>query len=934
MTAIQSLLVFSLVSTFVVPFTEGSHFRGGTISWLPLGAPTETSAGFKFHLGWKKTSATGSGCDLAALQGQTVVTTNEDPWECISGCASSGTVFLANQDYICTEFNVGQNWVKGTRSFNHDFRNTQDTFIVGYESCCWLQIQNQATGVFHNPLISLRTTVDLGFRSDTGASNIPPVAGMQTTIRVINGCLGPTNPAGKLGVIDMDGDTVKCRFAQGAEECGEACDQFPGLVLNEDCSYAYSGPTSITISSGTSLFFVVAVMVEDFPVQTIFRHNQEVPTTQALSSVPLQFLIEVRNNPAVTCGSEPVLTGATPAIDTCLPIPAQVEYTMTVEATPTAPATIAEINLLGPKGMTKSALTTTGDVTSTTITWTAAQLGPSYPSVVCFYAEDSNALQSERRCVSLIVGGSITPPAVDAPTLIPTPGVKPTDYPCDTALRFSATFDQLVLPPTADAFITFYDSTNLAFYQHNTKIPDGQPAPSQSNTYVFDVPANTFLPLGTYTITMDTGAVEGVTGCGAGAGVQSASYETAGGSWGFTCKFYVPPPVTTAAPAPPPTAAPPAGTTAAVGATPRVVGTPPPGSLPTMPVTAIVVTCSPTSITVTIPLSEIAGVNAADIRFRSAPCLPVVSGDSVSITTGLQECGSTMTTQGDELVYENEIHTEFTGGVIRGNSVDGKAECAYDSNTVVTGKRFSALMGSIFGRRSTGQFDFSLDFYTDNTFSTAFTSYPVSYHPNQEMFIGVKLVSDSTDLVVLADNCRATAGAEWDSAPSYIIRENGCNKDPLLTWYEPTDAGRAAREENFGIVVFRFPDYSTLYIHCDVVVCAAADASSYCATAPANCAAGRKRRDADVLDKQHRFQVTSGPVKIIRDDWRQSEKGESNNWKEAVSAVVSPPVLGVLMVCLGVIFLSAAVSCYYLRRYQQLYTTVFETDHLKPSILS
>ena len=107
---------------------------------------------------------------------------------------------------------------------------------------------------------------------------------------------------------------------------------------------------------------------------------------------------------------------------------------------------------------------------------------------------------------------------------------------------------QKVLPPTADAFITFYDSTNLAFYQHNTKIPDGQPAPSQSNTYVFDVPANTFLPLGTYTITMDTGAVEGVTGCGAGAGVQSASYETAGGSWGFTCKFYVPPPVTTAAP--------------------------------------------------------------------------------------------------------------------------------------------------------------------------------------------------------------------------------------------------------------------------------------------------------------------------------------------------------------------------------------------------
>ncbi|XP_066299167.1 uncharacterized protein [Branchiostoma lanceolatum] len=933
MTSVQSVLVFSLVSIFVIPFAEGSHFRGGTISWLPLGTPTETQAFFRFSLGWKKTSATGTGCDVAALQGGTLVSTNEDPWECVSGCASSGTVFLANQDYYCTEFNVGQNWAKASNGFSHDFRDTADTYIVGYESCCWLQIQNQATGVFHNPLISMRTTVDLGFRSDTGASNFPPVAGMQTTFRVTNGCLGPTRPAGALGVADVDGDTVKCRFAQGAEECGEACDQFPGLVLNEDCTYTYSGPSSITISSGTSLFFVVAVMIEDFPVQTIFRHNLEVPTTQALSSVPLQFLIEVKNDPGIVCGSEPVLTGSTPAVDTCLPIPDSVEYTMTVEAQPVAPATISEINLLGPRGMTKSALTVTGDVSSTTITWTPtpAQLGP---FIVCFYAEDSNAQQSERRCVSLIVGGSITPPAVDASTLIPTPGTAPTDYPCDAALRFSATFDQMVLPPTADAFITFYDSTNAEFYKHNTKIPDGQAAPSQSNTYVFDVPANTFLPLATYTIAMDTGAVEGITGCGAGAGVQSDAYEAAGGTWSFTCKFYVPAPVTTAAPAPATTAA---GVTpgATPGATPRVVGTPPTGTLPTMPVTAIVVTCSPTSITVTIPLSEISGVNAADIRFRSDPCLPVVSGDSVSITTGLQECGTTMTTQGDELVYENDIHTEFSGSVIRGNSVDGKVECAYDSNTVVTGKRFSALMGSIFGRRSSGQFEFNFDFYTDNTFSTAFTSYPVSYHPNEEMFIGVHLVSDSTDLVLFADNCRATAGAEWDSTPSYTIRENGCNVDPLLTWYEPADAGRAAREENFGIVVFRFQQQSTLYIHCEVVVCAAADASSYCATAPTLCAAGRKRRDSDVVDKEHRFEVTSGPVKIIRDDWGQSKKGQANNnWKETFSAVVSPPVLGVLMVCLGVIFLSAAVSCYYLRRYQQLYATVFETDHLKPSILS
>jgi len=32
---------------------------------------------------------------------------------------------------------------------------------------------------------------------------------------------------------DVDGDTVRCRWARGSQECAAICNAFPGAVLNE-----------------------------------------------------------------------------------------------------------------------------------------------------------------------------------------------------------------------------------------------------------------------------------------------------------------------------------------------------------------------------------------------------------------------------------------------------------------------------------------------------------------------------------------------------------------------------------------------------------------------------------------------------------------------------------------------------------------------------
>ena len=80
-------------------------------------------------------------------------------------------------------------------------------------------------------------------------------------------------------VSDMDGDRVRCRWAEGRAECGGICGALPGFTLDPDqCTLHISG----NVTHGLYAF---AIQIEDF------LWNNE--TYGALSSVPMQFIVEV-----------------------------------------------------------------------------------------------------------------------------------------------------------------------------------------------------------------------------------------------------------------------------------------------------------------------------------------------------------------------------------------------------------------------------------------------------------------------------------------------------------------------------------------------------------------------------------------------------------------------------------------------------------------
>ena len=73
-----------------------------------------------------------------------------------------------------------------------------------------------------------------------------------------------------------------------------------------------------------------------------------------------------------------------------------------------------------------------------------------------------------------------------------------------------------------------------------------------------------------------------------------------------------------------------------------------------------------------------------------------------------------------------------------------------------------------------GSFTFKMDFYRNSSFTTPFTEqdYPLSVVLNEYVYLQYSVAS-SADLVIMAENCKATKDASFYSWPQYTFLQNG-----------------------------------------------------------------------------------------------------------------------------------------------------------------
>ncbi|CAF1039474.1 unnamed protein product [Adineta steineri] len=328
-------LLFNLII-----FINGNHFLGGTITWQPL---NKSASGTPVAIVITQTYSWSTSyvkCNSTQIANSELISTDlsyngiNNTLDCIINCGSGSVGYIAPPIIpFCTDASSKQGTVVGQRS-DIVYLQENDDFTAAFQDTGWRVLTASSSNIW-----SLASRIAIQPRSDNGLYNTAPVATVMSPINI------PNNQTSVISVPvgDADGDTTKCRWANGSNECGGVC---PPSSLPPNTSI-YPNCTIVITGQNIGDWFAVALVVEDFINSS---------STFPLSSVPVQFLVQVVTPPS--CSIPPDIIGL-PAEQSCIPVKVGEIFNSQLIAINYCGAniTIQDIATLSFSGMTKSAIT-------------------------------------------------------------------------------------------------------------------------------------------------------------------------------------------------------------------------------------------------------------------------------------------------------------------------------------------------------------------------------------------------------------------------------------------------------------------------------------------------------------------------------------------------------------------------------------------------
>ncbi|XP_078330906.1 uncharacterized protein LOC111125451 isoform X2 [Crassostrea virginica] len=403
--------------------SHGTHFRGGIFTWKHLSG---SQVKVTHRMSWRNTYYSPV-CDDNYKTSRTNRTFGSI--SCLSGCGSLSWS-RPSISSVCTDYSTSEDWATFEGEFNVTLPSSVSSIVIGYASCCWISTLQLNPGASW----SISTRIDLTYRSDIAGINSSPVTAMQPIVRLQRGC----SHSIKIPVADDDGDVIRCRWGRTSSECGGICNSFPNSILDEStCTLNYS------YVYDTAGYYGVAIQIEDFANSF---------STTPLSSIPLQFLVEVFTSSSA-CASAPTFISPTPPNGGCYEAIQGVTLTIEIRIrTGTTSQNIQELTTQSPVGLTKSSIRTISSTEySVTLTWTptASQQG-SY--IICFTAEDNLGLTTESRCVTWNAVRSSSLPTVVLGSQQPSGTVYGDNR------QWSLLYSNYFVRPSASTYIRVYES--------------------------------------------------------------------------------------------------------------------------------------------------------------------------------------------------------------------------------------------------------------------------------------------------------------------------------------------------------------------------------------------------------------------------------------------------------------------------------------------
>lgn len=222
-------------------------------------------------------------------------------------------------------------------------------------------------------------------RANNGKLNQPAFVALPPPLRARVNCPQDFH----LSVKDLDGDTVKCRFASANKgECVD-CNQLPFIELNEKtCMLSFTG------NAAPGQYFIYLMAEDQIPVPKISQVFDNTP----LSSVPVHLSLSVEES-ASSCSDELVTMDGTPEDNSVMfVLPFQeVKFNVNYES---ELESVLEVAVVGPPDLFRVGFASVGSLATMSMAWIRSENNLTRLLSVCF-AANTKSLQSDLRCVWL-----------------------------------------------------------------------------------------------------------------------------------------------------------------------------------------------------------------------------------------------------------------------------------------------------------------------------------------------------------------------------------------------------------------------------------------------------------------------------------------------------------------------------------------------------
>ncbi|XP_071791139.1 uncharacterized protein [Asterias amurensis] len=808
------LSLLCVVGLLVLHRVGASHFRGGIITWRSL-PDNPRSVEVTYRLAWKKDfiEQNFDVCTAEAIEDKTELFLgkrlylNED-------------VVINDMSYICTDYNVAGDYAAGVQTYIIPVPDGVFAFDISIQSCCWVTLQNYPVPRNYQ----LNATVDLTPRANRGnQTNSSPTASIVPVQFVQQSC----NHVIRIPVSDPDGDVVRCRFADPSRnECFKVCGALEASTLESsetECTLTYNGPNQVG-------WYGVTIMIEDFN-----RRRRNRP----LSRVPLHFLIKVTASDE-NC-HRPGFVNPTPDNGECLP--AAVDQPKTIRlAARSENSHITGISTFGlPLGMEVTPLTSDPADPMTfyvDLQWTPpqSQRGPHHICFSVFDQKDDHEFASDQVCITVHVGARATHPVPELSR--PHEGEEMVSiFNEEWEIQFDSSITQHATSEGAIVSIIKVEgnepvhTVNLAD-ETNVQFPLDEPS-----KVLFTTPGLVLEGSTEYMIHVQEGAVLSAVGCKS----VSASHE-----WHFTT-----------------------GRDLVLAAS----------RLPPQEVRRQTVEpeCFAGYMAIYVSKSWLSSVSSlidpAGMHLNEPSCIGEDFNETHFVLGASHDmCGTVVTSETEDIqVVENIVYIppqpdSLGSSITRDKNIEVHVECRLTGSRLAHVQFDPNVTTIIYHEVGYGTFNFQMRMYEDSAFQRKFKpiNFPIDVDQSQRLYFEAKVVTNE-DLSMFLDSCRATPTANPRDPTKYIFINKGCKVDDTVEFhYHPSSL-----RQRFSIEAFAFLGenlHGSVFVHCDLATCHAADLQSPCARGCQDSSVISRRDVSQSGSSSKAYPNTDGPIRIRTGD--------------------------------------------------------------------